>query len=165
MSKNRGKSKLSKTVLFNANKHVFHCEKSLGTFFYGQPSYLEFQMMEKIQKPNNYECSTSLSEPLRFCLFYFVRFSFFVCDIAVSRLVISVVFCEYEISAACHTCHSALTGVITDGSLWYRNYWYSCMNNKTVSFIRMKYKLVKLTYFKTLKMYLFQHRLPQHYSI
>jgi hypothetical protein len=39
MSKNRGKSKLSKTVLFNANKHVFHCEKSLGTFFYGQPSY------------------------------------------------------------------------------------------------------------------------------
>jgi hypothetical protein len=40
MSKNRGKSKLSKTVLFNANKHVFHCEKSLGTFFYGQPSYM-----------------------------------------------------------------------------------------------------------------------------
>jgi hypothetical protein len=39
MSKNRGKSKLSKNVLFNANKHVFHCEKSLGTFFYGQPSY------------------------------------------------------------------------------------------------------------------------------
>jgi hypothetical protein len=37
MSKNRGKSKLSKTVLFNANKHVFHCEKSLGTLFYGQP--------------------------------------------------------------------------------------------------------------------------------
>jgi hypothetical protein len=35
MSKNRGKSKLSKTVLFNANKHVFHCEKSLGTLFYG----------------------------------------------------------------------------------------------------------------------------------
>jgi hypothetical protein len=39
MSKNRGKSKLSKNVLFNANKHVFHCEKSLGTLFYGQPSY------------------------------------------------------------------------------------------------------------------------------
>jgi hypothetical protein len=39
MSKNRGKSKLSKTVLFNANKHVFHWEKSLGTLFYGQPSY------------------------------------------------------------------------------------------------------------------------------
>jgi hypothetical protein len=39
MSKNRGKSKLSKTVLFNANKHVFHCEKLLGTLFYGQPSY------------------------------------------------------------------------------------------------------------------------------
>jgi hypothetical protein len=39
MSKNRGKSKLSKNVLFNANKHVFHCEKSLETFFYGQPSY------------------------------------------------------------------------------------------------------------------------------
>jgi hypothetical protein len=38
MSKNRGKSKLSKTVLFNANRHVFHCEKSLGTLFYGQPS-------------------------------------------------------------------------------------------------------------------------------
>jgi hypothetical protein len=38
MSKNRGKSKLSKTVLFNANKHVFHCEKSLGTLVYGQPS-------------------------------------------------------------------------------------------------------------------------------
>jgi hypothetical protein len=36
MSKNRGKSKLS-NVLFNANKHVFHCEKSLGTLFYGQP--------------------------------------------------------------------------------------------------------------------------------
>jgi hypothetical protein len=47
MSKNRGKSKLSKTVLFNANKHlnwfmhpVFHCEKSLGPLFYGSPSYL-----------------------------------------------------------------------------------------------------------------------------
>jgi hypothetical protein len=40
MSKNRGKSKLSKNVLFNANKHVFHCEKSLATLFYGQPSYL-----------------------------------------------------------------------------------------------------------------------------
>jgi hypothetical protein len=40
MSKNRGKSKLSKNVLFNANKHVFHCEKLLGTFFYGQPSYI-----------------------------------------------------------------------------------------------------------------------------
>jgi hypothetical protein len=37
MSKNRGKSKLSNNVLFNANKHVFHCEKSLGTLFYGQP--------------------------------------------------------------------------------------------------------------------------------
>jgi hypothetical protein len=36
MSKNRGKSK---NVLFNANKHVSHCEKTLGTFFYGQPSY------------------------------------------------------------------------------------------------------------------------------
>jgi hypothetical protein len=35
MSKNRGKSKLSRTALFNANKHVFHCEKSLGTLFYG----------------------------------------------------------------------------------------------------------------------------------
>jgi hypothetical protein len=42
MSKNRGKSKLSKTVLFNANKHVFHCEKSLGTLVYGQPSYFMF---------------------------------------------------------------------------------------------------------------------------
>jgi hypothetical protein len=41
MSKNRGKSKLSKTVLFNANKHVFHCEKSLGPLFYGPPSYSE----------------------------------------------------------------------------------------------------------------------------
>jgi hypothetical protein len=40
MSKNRGKSKLSQTVLFNANKHVFHCEKSLGTLVYGQPSYI-----------------------------------------------------------------------------------------------------------------------------
>jgi hypothetical protein len=39
MSKNRGKSKLSKNILFNANKHVFHCEKSLATLFYGQPSY------------------------------------------------------------------------------------------------------------------------------
>jgi hypothetical protein len=35
MSKNSGKSKLSKTILFNANKHVFHCEKSLGTLFCG----------------------------------------------------------------------------------------------------------------------------------
>jgi hypothetical protein len=26
MSKNSGKSKLSKNVLFDANKHVFHCE-------------------------------------------------------------------------------------------------------------------------------------------
>jgi hypothetical protein len=41
MSKNRGKSKLSKTVLFNANKHVFHCEKSLGPLVYGQPSYMQ----------------------------------------------------------------------------------------------------------------------------
>jgi hypothetical protein len=41
MSKNRGKSKLFKTVLFNANKHVFHCEKSLGTLVYGQPSYFK----------------------------------------------------------------------------------------------------------------------------
>jgi hypothetical protein len=40
MSKNRGKSKLSKTVLFNANKHVFNCEKSLGPLFYGPPSYM-----------------------------------------------------------------------------------------------------------------------------
>jgi hypothetical protein len=39
MSKNRGKSKLFKNVLFNATKHVFHCEKSLATLFYGQPSY------------------------------------------------------------------------------------------------------------------------------
>jgi hypothetical protein len=38
MSKNRGKSKLSKNVLFNANKHVFHCEKPLASLFYGQPS-------------------------------------------------------------------------------------------------------------------------------
>jgi hypothetical protein len=44
MSKNRGKSKLSKNVLFNANKHVFHCEKSLGTFFYRQPSYKQISM-------------------------------------------------------------------------------------------------------------------------
>jgi hypothetical protein len=48
MSKNRGKSKLSKNVLFNANKHVFHCEKSLGTF-YGQPSYLMEQKMFKAE--------------------------------------------------------------------------------------------------------------------
>jgi hypothetical protein len=40
MSKNSGKSKLSKNVLFNANKHVFHCENSLRTLFCGQPSYL-----------------------------------------------------------------------------------------------------------------------------
>jgi hypothetical protein len=40
MSKNRGKSKLSKNVLFNANKHVFHCEKSLATLLYGQPLYI-----------------------------------------------------------------------------------------------------------------------------
>jgi hypothetical protein len=39
MSKKRGKSKFSKNVLFNTNKHVFRCEKSLGTLFYGQPSY------------------------------------------------------------------------------------------------------------------------------
>jgi hypothetical protein len=32
MSKNREKSKLSNNALFNANKHVFNCEKSLGTF-------------------------------------------------------------------------------------------------------------------------------------
>jgi hypothetical protein len=30
---------LSKNVLFNANKHVFHCENSLRTLFCGQPSY------------------------------------------------------------------------------------------------------------------------------
>jgi hypothetical protein len=45
MSKNRGKSKLSKTVLFNANKHVFHCEKSLGPLVYGQPSYLGYRLV------------------------------------------------------------------------------------------------------------------------
>jgi hypothetical protein len=44
MSKNRGKSTLSNNVLFNANKHVFHCEKSLGTLFYGQPSYTRMVM-------------------------------------------------------------------------------------------------------------------------
>jgi hypothetical protein len=44
MSKNRGKSKLSNSVLFNVNKHVFHCEKSLGTLFYGQPSYIYWLM-------------------------------------------------------------------------------------------------------------------------
>jgi hypothetical protein len=42
MSKNKGKSKLSNNILFNANKHVFHCEKSLGTLFYGQPSLFLF---------------------------------------------------------------------------------------------------------------------------
>jgi hypothetical protein len=42
MSKNKGKSKLSKSVLFNANKHVFHCEKSLGPLVYGQPSYFYY---------------------------------------------------------------------------------------------------------------------------
>jgi hypothetical protein len=31
---------LSKNVLFNANKHVFHCENSLRTLFCGQPSYI-----------------------------------------------------------------------------------------------------------------------------
>jgi hypothetical protein len=55
MSKNRGKSKLSKTVLFNANKHVFHCEKSLGTFFYGQPSYLEEFLSESVL--SEFDCS------------------------------------------------------------------------------------------------------------
>jgi hypothetical protein len=44
MLKNRGKSKLSNNVLFNANKHVFHCEKSLGTLFYGQPSYKAYHL-------------------------------------------------------------------------------------------------------------------------
>jgi hypothetical protein len=41
MSKNRGQSKLSKNVLFNANKHGFHCEKLLGTLFYGHPLYIK----------------------------------------------------------------------------------------------------------------------------
>jgi hypothetical protein len=41
MSKNSGKTKLSKNVLFNANKHVFHCENSLRTLFCGQTSYKE----------------------------------------------------------------------------------------------------------------------------
>lgn len=36
--KNIGKS-LSKSITFNANKHVFRCEKSPGTLFHGQPSY------------------------------------------------------------------------------------------------------------------------------
>jgi hypothetical protein len=47
MSKNRGKSKLSKTVLFNANKHVFHCEKSLGPLFYGPPSYNDSYLVKE----------------------------------------------------------------------------------------------------------------------
>jgi hypothetical protein len=50
MSKNRGKSKLSKNVLFNVNKHVFHCEKSLGTFFYGQPLYNRIYKVQEVEK-------------------------------------------------------------------------------------------------------------------
>jgi hypothetical protein len=40
ISKNSGKSKLSKNVLLSANKHVFHCENSLRTLFCGRPSYV-----------------------------------------------------------------------------------------------------------------------------
>jgi hypothetical protein len=53
MSKNRGKSKLSKNVLLYANKHVFHCGKSLGTLFYGQPSLKKlYSTMEYAQFPS-----------------------------------------------------------------------------------------------------------------
>jgi hypothetical protein len=48
MSKNRGKSKLSKNVLYNANKQVFHCEKSLATLFYGQPSYIQIIVKKQL---------------------------------------------------------------------------------------------------------------------
>jgi hypothetical protein len=48
MSKNRGKSKLSKTVLFSANKHVFHCEKSLGPLFSDHPRILELGKLNSI---------------------------------------------------------------------------------------------------------------------
>jgi hypothetical protein len=54
MSKNRGTSKLSKNVLFNANKHVFHCEKSLAILFYGQPSYFFFKKNVTIAPPGLY---------------------------------------------------------------------------------------------------------------
>lgn len=36
--KNRKKSKFSKDEIFNRNRRVFYCEKSLGTLFYGQLS-------------------------------------------------------------------------------------------------------------------------------
>jgi hypothetical protein len=52
MSKNRGKSKLSKNVLFNANKHVFHCEKSLATLFYDSPHILLWCGLIGIQYQN-----------------------------------------------------------------------------------------------------------------
>jgi hypothetical protein len=55
MSKNKGKSKLSKNVLFNASKHVFHCEKSLATLFYGQPSYIYIYIYIYITKWICYE--------------------------------------------------------------------------------------------------------------
>jgi hypothetical protein len=70
MSKNRGKSKLSKTVLFNANKHVFHCEKSLGTLFYGQPSCIYIYIYKRYTKTCAYSPATlcpncnAIGEPL-----------------------------------------------------------------------------------------------------
>jgi hypothetical protein len=54
MSKNSEKSKLSKNVLFSANKHVFYCENSLRTLFCGQPSYMYifFLWFGKYEEPN-----------------------------------------------------------------------------------------------------------------
>jgi hypothetical protein len=78
MSKNRGKSKLSKTVLFNANKHVFHCEKSLGILVYGQPSYIHYSFRTSVISSRsvpeillsiwacpkiNFGCSRAVSKP------------------------------------------------------------------------------------------------------
>jgi hypothetical protein len=68
MSKNRGKSKLSKNVLFNANKHVSHCEKSLGTLFYGQPSYFKHQISSSIVIP----VATKPIFPILRCCIYIV---------------------------------------------------------------------------------------------
>jgi hypothetical protein len=98
MSKNRGKSKLSKNVLFNANKHVFHCEKSLATLFYGQPSYNFYDAEICVL----WMGSTLINEIQGFD-FFNTEFSIQLCEVILKhfdghpRICISFIFCAQSL--------------------------------------------------------------------
>jgi hypothetical protein len=106
MSKNRGKSKLSKTVLFEAYKHVFHCEKSLGTLFYGQPSYLQLYM----------ETNTCFS---KLCNNYCITFQF---GVQVSRDL-----CGLTLSISL----TSAVQVSETTTNWQTHYWYILISFST----------------------------------